>query len=155
MLRPSVYLLWLILYSLHYINYKGLKKLIKQCSTEGSESERSKATAFFFELDRSVEDIDAFNNKRAAEIRRRIGLLERRYNIGPSSDLNKLNLPSDEWEELVTAMLDLRSSLQKLLVPRSTYGTSRYWQITVVFRSEQAGYRQNTEKVGEEAAFGR
>ena len=73
-----------------------------------------------------MEDIDAFDNKRAAEIRRRIGLLERRYNIGPSSDLNKLNLPSDEWEELVTAMLDLRSSLQKLLVPRSTYGTSRY-----------------------------
>lgn len=81
-----------------------------------TDTEQPDATAFFYELDRSLEDIDAFFKKRAAEIRRRLHLLEARYHIGPVSDLVPLELPSDEWEELVSAMLDLRASLQKLLV---------------------------------------
>lgn len=101
----------------HYINYKGLKKLIKKSDAGASPGRGSSdATAFFYELDRSLEDIDAFYNKRSGEIMRRLRLLEGRYQVGPVADLVRLDLPSEEWEELVSAMLDLRASLQKLLV---------------------------------------
>lgn len=109
-------------FSAHYIDYKGLKKLIKHTRDTTSSSGANDSTAFMYELDRSLEDIDSFYNARSAEITRRLHMLENRYHIGPVSELLRLDLPSDEWEELVTAMLDLRASLQKLLVcPSSVF----------------------------------
>lgn len=101
--------------SSHYINYKGLKRLIKVTNGTPRHESPQDATAFFYELDRGLEDINLFYNKRTTDITRRLHLLEARYHIGPVSDLVPLDLPSDEWEELVSAMLDLRASLQKLL----------------------------------------
>lgn len=102
--------------SAHYINYKGLKKLIKQANNPDDLAQEPDLTAFFFELDRSVEDIDFFFNKRSADVDRRLHRLESRFRVGPVSDMVRLDLPSEEWEELVAAMVDLRSSLQKLTV---------------------------------------
>jgi glycerophosphodiester phosphodiesterase len=72
-------------------------------------------TAFLYELDRNLEDVDEFFNRRNSDLFRRIGLLRNRYSIKSEPDLKRLDMPSDDWEELVAAMIDLRSSLQKLL----------------------------------------
>ncbi|ORY85666.1 Glycerophosphoryl diester phosphodiesterase family-domain-containing protein [Protomyces lactucae-debilis] len=100
-------------FAAHYINYKGLKKIIK--SSEKDERKETDLTAFLYELDRNLEDINEFFNRRNGDIFRRIGLLRSRYAIKDASDLKRLDMPSEDWEELVAAVIDLRSALQKLL----------------------------------------
>ncbi|CCG84294.1 protein of unknown function [Taphrina deformans PYCC 5710] len=102
-------------FSSHYIDYKGLKKVIKQIRHVEPPDGAGRQDEFMRQLDENVTDIDNFYNVRSADVTKRLRMLESRYHIGPESELLRLDLPSDEWEELVTAMLDLRASLQKLL----------------------------------------
>ena len=66
---------------------------------------------FFFVLDRNLEDVDSFYNKKFADIDRRLRLLQDRY--GTSPDV-AANLDQDEVEELMGALLELRSQLRNL-----------------------------------------
>ncbi len=66
---------------------------------------------FFFELDRNLEDVDSFYNKKFADACRRLKVLQDRY--GSSLDA-VANLDDDEIEELMGALLELRSQLRKL-----------------------------------------
>lgn len=68
-------------------------------------------TEFFFALDRNLEDVDFFYNKKFADIDRRLRLLQDRY--GTSPDV-AANLDQDEIEELMGALLELRSQLRNL-----------------------------------------
>jgi glycerophosphodiester phosphodiesterase len=68
-------------------------------------------TEFFFDLDRNLEDVDSFYNKKFAEACRRLKVLQDRY--GSSPDV-VANLDDDETEELMGALLELRSQLRKL-----------------------------------------
>ncbi len=66
---------------------------------------------FFFALDRNLEDVDAFYNRKFADVNRRLRLLQDRY--GTSTDV-VANLDQDEIEELMGALLEIRSQLRKL-----------------------------------------
>ncbi|TPX10013.1 uncharacterized protein E0L32_008860 [Thyridium curvatum] len=94
-----------------YINYKGLKKLIKAAVQTANSGEKVDLAEFFFALDRNLEDVDSFYNKKFGETYRRLRLLQDRYGRAPDavSDLDQ-----DEIEELMGALLELRSQLRKL-----------------------------------------
>lgn len=64
-----------------------------------------------FSLDRNLEDVDAFYNKKFADASRRLKLLSDRY----SSSAEAINsLDRNEFEELMGALLELRGQLRKL-----------------------------------------
>ncbi|KAI1453509.1 glycerophosphodiester phosphodiesterase GDE1 [Annulohypoxylon moriforme] len=94
-----------------YINYKGLKKLIKAATKAAQAGEKVDLAEFFFALDRNLEDVDTFYNKKFAEAHRRIKLLEDRY--GRSPDV-VTDLDDQESEELMGALLELRNQLRNL-----------------------------------------
>ncbi|KAF8418071.1 Glycerophosphoryl diester phosphodiesterase family-domain-containing protein [Tirmania nivea] len=98
-----------------YINYKALKRLIKH-EVEAVRSGREPDVApFFFSLDRNLELVDSFYNKRLAERTRRLNLLKSRYGLGPNeAPWVPEGLDRDELEELVGALLELRSGLRKI-----------------------------------------
>ncbi|KAI2610668.1 glycerophosphodiester phosphodiesterase GDE1 [Hypoxylon fragiforme] len=94
-----------------YIDYKGLKKLIKAATNTANAGENVDLAEFFFALDRNLEDVDSFYNKKFAEAHRRIKLLEDKY--GRSPDV-VVDLDDQETEELMGALLELRNQLRNL-----------------------------------------
>ena len=66
---------------------------------------------FLFSLDRNLEDVDDFYNKKFGDASRRLKLLQDRY--GTSAEAVGA-MDSNEYEELMTALLELRSQLRKL-----------------------------------------
>ncbi|KAL0470746.1 glycerophosphocholine phosphodiesterase [Neurospora intermedia] len=94
-----------------YINYKGLKKLIKAAQGAAKNGEPVDLAEFFFALDRNLEDVDSFYNKKYAEAYRRLKVLQDRYGKTPEI---VSNLDDDEVEELMGALLELRSQFRKL-----------------------------------------
>ncbi|KAK6070940.1 glycerophosphoryl diester phosphodiesterase [Seiridium cupressi] len=95
-----------------YIDYKGLKKLIKAAAEISTKAgKKADLAEFFFALDRNLEDVDSFYNKKFAEAHRRLKLLQDRY--GRSPDVVP-DLDDDEVEELMGALLELRNQLRNL-----------------------------------------
>ncbi|KAK5661008.1 hypothetical protein OQA88_12386 [Cercophora sp. LCS_1] len=94
-----------------YINYKGLKKLVKALSVAAQDGEQVDLAEFFFALDRNLEDVDSFYNKKLGDAVRRLEVLQTRYGDRPEA---VANLDDDEIEELMGALLELRSQLRKL-----------------------------------------
>ncbi|EFW99563.1 glycerophosphodiester phosphodiesterase gde1 [Grosmannia clavigera kw1407] len=94
-----------------YINYKGLKKLVKVASQTAERGETADLAEFFFALDRNLEDVDSFYNKKFADTSRRLRLLQDRYGTSPEV---VAHLDQDEIEELMGALLELRSQLRNL-----------------------------------------
>ncbi|KAL8731180.1 MAG: hypothetical protein Q9166_003587 [cf. Caloplaca sp. 2 TL-2023] len=90
-----------------YIKYKSLKKLIKSAA----ESNAPDTAEFFFSLDRNLEDVDTFYNKKYADAARRLKLLQDRY--GRVTEL-PIAMDKDELEDLIGALLELRGQLRKL-----------------------------------------
>jgi len=94
-----------------YINYKGLKKLIKAAAQSAKDGEKVDLAEFFFALDRNLEDVDSFYNRKLGEAVRRLNLLHDRY--GRVHDLVS-NLDEDETEELMGALYEMRIMLRNL-----------------------------------------
>ncbi|KAL5611978.1 uncharacterized protein BROUX77_002134 [Berkeleyomyces rouxiae] len=94
-----------------YIDYKDLKKLIKTAQETWRSGETADLAEFFYALDRNLEDVDSFYNKKLTEYARRMTLLQEHYGR-PHHDTSSLD--DDEAEELMGALLDLRSHLRKL-----------------------------------------
>lgn len=94
----------------NYIDYKGLKKLIKADARASQSGEKVDLAEFFFALDRNLEDVDYFYSKKFSDACRRLKLLQDRY--GQTSDVSDLDV--DETEELMGALLELRSQFRKL-----------------------------------------
>ena len=68
-------------------------------------------TEFFYSLDRNLEDVDTFYNKKYGDVVRRLKLLQDQY--GRRAD--ETGEPDqDEVEDLMAALLELRGSLRKL-----------------------------------------
>lgn len=65
----------------------------------------------FFALDRNLEDVDSFYNKKYAEACRRVSLLQDRYGRIPDV---VATLDEDEVEEVMGALLELRTLLRNL-----------------------------------------
>ncbi|OLN92276.1 Glycerophosphodiester phosphodiesterase GDE1 [Colletotrichum chlorophyti] len=94
-----------------YINYKGLKKLIKAAAQSAKNGETVDLAEFFFALDRNLEDVDAFYNRKLGEAVRRLSLLRDRYGRVPDV---VSNLDEDEIEELMGALYEMRIMLRNL-----------------------------------------
>ncbi|KAF2866829.1 glycerophosphocholine phosphodiesteras-like protein Gde1 [Massariosphaeria phaeospora] len=94
-----------------YINYKGLKKLIKTASEAARIGSDLDLAEFFFSLDRNLEDVDSFYNKKYAESARRLRLLHGRY--GRAGHVPEV-MDKDEAQDLMGALLELRGQLRKL-----------------------------------------
>ncbi|KAE9380344.1 GDPD-domain-containing protein [Stipitochalara longipes BDJ] len=94
-----------------YINYKGLKKLIKTAVATAKTGRDPDLAEFFFSLDRNLEDVDEFYNKKFGDITRRLKLLEDRYGTSKQS-LEALD--HNEIDELRGALLDLREQLRRI-----------------------------------------
>ena len=69
------------------------------------------STVFFYSLDRNLEDVDSFYNKKYSDVARRLKLLQDQY--GGSTDILG-GLDRDEVEDVMGALLELRGSLRKL-----------------------------------------
>jgi glycerophosphodiester phosphodiesterase len=98
-------------WSASYIKYKALKKLIKSAAEQVKAGEEADLAGFFYSLDRNVEDVDYFYNKKYAEYARRLKLLEERY--GYSMEGHHRLEPEDR-HDLREALLDLRYHLRRL-----------------------------------------
>ncbi|KAF4979710.1 hypothetical protein FZEAL_4138 [Fusarium zealandicum] len=98
-------------WSASYINYKGLKKLVKAAAEKARNGEKVDPAEFFFALDRNLEDVDFFYNKKLAEACRRLNILYNRY--GRTPDVVTA-LDQDEVEEVMGALIDLRTQLRNL-----------------------------------------
>ncbi|KAF2638123.1 glycerophosphodiester phosphodiesterase GDE1 [Massarina eburnea CBS 473.64] len=94
-----------------YINYKGLKQLIKSAAEAAKRGEDPDLAEFFFSLDRNLEDVDGFYNKKYAEYGRRLKLLRSRY--GRAAQVPE-GIDKDEAQDLMGALLELRGQLRKL-----------------------------------------
>ncbi|KAK1730542.1 glycerophosphoryl diester phosphodiesterase [Colletotrichum acutatum] len=94
-----------------YINYKGLKKLIKAAAQSAKNGETVDLAEFFFALDRNLEDVDSFYNRKLGEAVRRLSLLRDRYGRVPDV---VSNLDEDETEELMGALYEMRIMLRNL-----------------------------------------
>ncbi|KAF2003316.1 GDPD-domain-containing protein [Amniculicola lignicola CBS 123094] len=94
-----------------YINYKGLKKLIKTAAGAVKDGADPDLAEFFFSLDRNLEDVDGFYNRKYAEYARRLKLLYGRYGRpAQASD----SIDKDEVQDLMGALLELRAQLRNL-----------------------------------------
>lgn len=62
-------------------------------------------------MDRNLEDVDHFYNKKYSDLSRRLKLLEDRYSDSPQA---VAQLDTDEREDLLAALLELRGQLRKL-----------------------------------------
>ncbi|KAJ6005833.1 hypothetical protein N7451_003777 [Penicillium sp. IBT 35674x] len=98
-------------WSASYIKYKALKKLIKSAAEKVKAGQEADLAGFFYSLDRNVEDVDYFYNKKYAEYSRRLKLLEDRYGYSMEG-LHPLE-PEDR-HDLREALLDLRYHLRRL-----------------------------------------
>ncbi|KAG9239192.1 Glycerophosphoryl diester phosphodiesterase family-domain-containing protein [Amylocarpus encephaloides] len=94
-----------------YINYKGLKKLIKAAATTARLGKDVDLAEIFFSLDRNLEGVDEFYSKKFGDASRRLKLLQERYG---SSQQSLEDLDRNEIEELMGALLELRGQLRKL-----------------------------------------
>ncbi|KAL9110192.1 MAG: hypothetical protein Q9227_005253 [Pyrenula ochraceoflavens] len=93
-----------------YINYKSLKKLIKAGAEAAKRGQEPDLAEFFFALDRNLEDVGGFYNKKLAEFTRRLNLLEERYGSLPTVH----SLDAEEREDLIAVLLELRGQFRKL-----------------------------------------
>ncbi|KAE8149137.1 Glycerophosphoryl diester phosphodiesterase family-domain-containing protein [Aspergillus avenaceus] len=98
-------------WSASYIKYKALKRLIKSAAEDVKAGHEADLAGFFYSLDRNLEDVDYFYNKKYSDFARRVKLLESRF--GQSLDAGH-RLDSEEVEDLLAALLELRGQLRKL-----------------------------------------
>ncbi|KAI4121970.1 MAG: hypothetical protein LQ338_006067 [Usnochroma carphineum] len=95
-----------------YIKYKSLKKLIKSAAgTARTHNNGADTAEFFFFLDRNLEDVDSFYNKKYGDAARRLKLLQDRYGRATETPSS---MDVDELEDLMGALLELRGQLRKL-----------------------------------------
>ncbi|EEP80369.1 conserved hypothetical protein [Uncinocarpus reesii 1704] len=98
-------------WSANYIKYKALKKFIKVAIAAKKAGEEPDLAGFFYSLDRNLEDVDHFYNKKFADCSRRLKLLEDRFG---HSVMTSQRLDGEDLEDLLAALLELRGQLRKL-----------------------------------------
>ncbi|KAJ5086536.1 hypothetical protein NUU61_007843 [Penicillium alfredii] len=98
-------------WSASYIKYKALKKLIKSAAEQIKAGQEADLAGFFYSLDRNLEDVDYFYNKKHADYTRRLKLLEDRYGYSMEG---RHHLEPEDRHDLREALLDLRYHLRRL-----------------------------------------
>ncbi|EGW31059.1 uncharacterized protein SPAPADRAFT_142062 [Spathaspora passalidarum NRRL Y-27907] len=102
-------------WSIYYMNYKALKKLIKSidASIHDSNTDPSQhpeivtetLACFFFEVDRDIEQVDSFYNTKFQEYNRRLNRVVK-YDSHIES--------TEELDEIITILVELRASFRNL-----------------------------------------
>ncbi|RKF59887.1 Glycerophosphocholine phosphodiesterase GDE1 [Erysiphe neolycopersici] len=98
-------------WSSNYIDYKGLKKLIQNTLTNTTSNDEADLAKFLFYLDRNLEDVDNFYNKKFADVSRQLKVLGERY--GTSREAFN-SMDNSESNEIVRVLLELRSQFRNL-----------------------------------------
>ncbi|SZF05529.1 unnamed protein product [Blumeria hordei] len=94
-----------------YIKYIELKKFIQSAVTTAQTSASVDLAELFFHLDRNLETVDDFYNKKFADTTRRLKILQEKY--GTSKHATQ-KMDQSEIDENISALLDLRGELRKL-----------------------------------------
>ncbi|EWC47942.1 hypothetical protein DRE_02824 [Drechslerella stenobrocha 248] len=98
-------------WQISYIDYKGLKKRIKK-TLESTHNETDPDLApFIFSLDRELEKVDQFYNKRLADCTRKLKILGEKHK---EQFEDPKNIPRHELEEHAEVLLELRGQLRKI-----------------------------------------
>lgn len=109
----------------HYLNYKGLKHAIKlihnkeldvlaqnpKADVLNNEDIKSDLAAFFFNLDKNIEKVDDFYNKKYIEYERRLKRISSSISTGQSPIDDD---DDDEQEEVIGVLLELRNCFRNL-----------------------------------------
>ncbi|CAN6613069.1 glycerophosphocholine phosphodiesterase Gde1p [Trichomonascus vanleenenianus] len=120
-------------WSSHYLDYKQLKKIIKQVNCQRLSRASSSTSLnnahpeelkkprpppteaeiapFFYTLDRSIEIVDEFFNAKYSEYERRLNHVVERY--PPKSSLPR-DFDREELEDLIAILLEIRGQLKTL-----------------------------------------
>ncbi|OJJ50907.1 hypothetical protein ASPZODRAFT_284508 [Penicilliopsis zonata CBS 506.65] len=98
-------------WSTSYIKYKALKKLIKLAAGDVKAGHEPDLAGFFYALDRNVEDVDHFYNKKLADFTRRYKLLEDRYGVTMQAGER---LEIEDAKDLFNALVELRGQMRNL-----------------------------------------
>lgn len=110
-------------WSIYYMNYKGLKKLIK--TTDRNVSYHNKngnpsdiisgfISEFFFELDRDIEKVDGFYNSKYNEYKRRLFHVVTILGYNENSMVTHKISSSEELDEVISILLELRTIFRNL-----------------------------------------
>ncbi|ODV78687.1 GDPD-domain-containing protein [Suhomyces tanzawaensis NRRL Y-17324] len=108
-------------WSIFYMNYKHLKKIIKTIDavfdatidTNASEVISSVLSTFFFELDRDIEKVNEFYNNKFKEYNRRLDRLIQVLGYS-NSTINHQIESNEELDEIISILLELRSIFRNL-----------------------------------------
>ncbi|KAI0025720.1 Glycerophosphoryl diester phosphodiesterase family-domain-containing protein [Xylariomycetidae sp. FL0641] len=92
-----------------YVDYKGLKKLIKAAAQKEKAGEKADLEEFFAALDRNLEQVESFYKPKFDDARQRLEQLRERFGNNP-----EVLIDLDDQEELMAALLELRERLRKL-----------------------------------------
>ncbi|KAF3915237.1 Tankyrase-2 [Dactylellina cionopaga] len=94
-----------------YIDYRGLKKRIKKIIASTLDGSDPDLAPFIFSLDRELEKVDQFYNKRLSDCTRKLKILGERHK---EQFENANDIPRHELEEHAEVLLELRGQLRKI-----------------------------------------
>lgn len=98
-------------WSTSYIRYKALKKLLRSAAEDRKAGKEADLAGFLYALDRDLEDVDHFYNKKYADFFRRLKLLEDRFG---HSMVPGQHLDTEDADDLLAALLELRGQFRNL-----------------------------------------
>jgi len=107
-------------WSIYYMNYKHLKKIIKSID-EASDFEDDKIadlisntlSEFFFELDRDIEKVDEFYNNKYKEYERRLSKIVSVLGFSDNKITRQIE-SNDDLDEIISILLELRTIYRNL-----------------------------------------
>ncbi|CAL1191932.1 unnamed protein product, partial [Candida parapsilosis] len=110
-------------WSIYYMNYKHLKKIIKSIDSVKEESDIDDASypelisetlsSFFFEIDRNIENVDEFYNAKYKEYERRLTKIIQVLGYNDNVVTHKVE-SQEELDEIVNILIELRMLFRNL-----------------------------------------
>lgn len=107
-------------WSVFYMNYKNLKKIIKNIDydfnpteTEVSDLINSILSQFFYQLDRNIEKVDTFYNGKFNEYNRRLNKILTLINYKEGKIHHQID-SNDELDEIISILLELKTVFRNL-----------------------------------------
>ncbi|EGV60926.1 Glycerophosphocholine phosphodiesterase [Yamadazyma tenuis] len=107
-------------WSIFYMNYKNLKKIIKNIDYDFNPSEmeisdmvNSILTQFFYQLDGNIEKVDTFYSTKFDEYNRRLNKIINLLNFSQNKIHHQID-SNDELDEIISILLELKNFFRNL-----------------------------------------
>lgn len=107
-------------WSVFYMNYKNLKKIIKNIDYDFNPTEmeisdliNSILSQFFYQLDRNIEKVDTFYNSKFDEYNRRLNRIVTLLNYSNGEIHHQID-SNDELDEIIAILLELKNFFRNL-----------------------------------------